>query len=199
MNDGIYKPFDNERFLKFKEGIQWLHELVARSDTKIIHITPPVYDELKGKKNGYESVLQRYSIWLTRQRDSLHWEVIDIHSPMKKYLDEHRHLDSAFALANDGVHPGALGHWLMAKQILLYLGVSEVANVDDPATLWNSKQVNEEVYKLVASRQAMMKDAWLSATKHQRPGMKAGIPLDEALKESTEIEKKIRKLVQRSE
>ena len=42
----------------------------------------------------------------------------------------------------------------------------------------------------------MMKDAWLSATKHTRPGMNAGLPLDEAQVKASASELQIRKLLE---
>ncbi|WP_232074117.1 SGNH/GDSL hydrolase family protein [Spirosoma aureum] len=48
MNDGIYLPFDQSRFQKFREGINWLHNEVVKAGARIIHLTPPIYDDLKG-------------------------------------------------------------------------------------------------------------------------------------------------------
>ncbi|MDQ4140693.1 MAG: SGNH/GDSL hydrolase family protein, partial [Bacteroidota bacterium] len=90
INDGIYKPFDESRFTKFKEGIKWLHQKVEKTGTRIIHLTPPDYDEQKGKSLGYSAVLDRYSDWLLSQKSSSNWEVIDVHYPMQKYLRAHR-------------------------------------------------------------------------------------------------------------
>lgn len=42
MNDGIYLPFDEGRFQKFKDGINWLHDMVVKSGARIVHLTPPV-------------------------------------------------------------------------------------------------------------------------------------------------------------
>ena len=36
MNDGIYMPLDKVRFEKFKKGIIWLHDELAKSGVKII-------------------------------------------------------------------------------------------------------------------------------------------------------------------
>jgi lysophospholipase L1-like esterase len=47
INDGIYQPFSEERFLKFQEGIQKLHQQVEAMGAKIIHVTPSVYEEKK--------------------------------------------------------------------------------------------------------------------------------------------------------
>ncbi|MDQ6813524.1 MAG: G-D-S-L family lipolytic protein, partial [Bacteroidota bacterium] len=46
MNDGIYMPFDLDRFQKFKDGINWLHAEVTKTGARLIHLTPPYYDEV---------------------------------------------------------------------------------------------------------------------------------------------------------
>ena len=127
MNDGIYLPFDETRFQSFKDGIEWLHNEVVKTGAAIIHLTPPVYDDLKGGVAGYGAVLDRYSDWLLSQKTVKNWRVIDVHYPMKEFLDAHRKVDSTygiagFSLADDGVHPGDVGHWIMAKSILLRPG-----------------------------------------------------------------------------
>jgi lysophospholipase L1-like esterase len=198
MNDGIYMSFDQERFAKYKEGINWLHDKYVKAGIRIIHVTPPIYDELRGSSNGYAAVLDRYSKWLLSQRKAVGWEVADIHFPMKKYLEAHRKVDKAlsidgFALANDGVHPAEAGHWIMAKELLLYLGEKQVAAAPGIlATLKHPKK--EELLKLVAQKQSVMKDAWLTAAGHKRP-MNAGLPLTEAQKKAAEIDLQLAELM----
>lgn len=48
---------------------------------------------------------------------------------------------------------------------------------------------------LVAGRQAIMKDAWLSAAGHKRPGMTKGLSLEEANKKYKEIQLLINKIL----
>jgi lysophospholipase L1-like esterase len=196
MNDGIYMPFDKNRFEKFKSGIEWLHQAIVKTGAKIIHITPPVYDEARGKSIGYANVLEQYSTWLLSLRSSRRWEVIDVHFPMKKYLEAHRKVDKkfkldGFALAADGIHPNETGHWIIARAILLHLGCKAVADkesiAEDMATVANGA----EILKLVTQRQNMMRDAWLTATKHKRPGLPEGMPLDEAQATSKALEHEI--------
>src|SRR5436309_3823549 len=45
MNDGIYAPLNEERFAKFREGMEWLHAQVGKAAAAIIHVTPPTFDE----------------------------------------------------------------------------------------------------------------------------------------------------------
>jgi len=62
MNDGIYLPFSEKRFKKYKNGIERLHRKIEQSGAQVIHITPPIYDERKGA--AYANVLDIYSDWL---------------------------------------------------------------------------------------------------------------------------------------
>ncbi|MDQ3289976.1 MAG: G-D-S-L family lipolytic protein, partial [Bacteroidota bacterium] len=164
------------------------------------HLTPPDYDEQKGKSLGYAAVLNRYSDWLLSQKSASKWEVIDIHYPMQKYLRAHREVDAkfnvdGFALASDGIHPGETGHWIMARQVLVYLGYKEAAN--SPSILESLKQLPDAVkyLKLITERQNLMRDAWLSETKHKRPGLPVGLPLNEAQKKSEELRQQIQTLL----
>ncbi|MEJ0101604.1 MAG: SGNH/GDSL hydrolase family protein [Bacteroidota bacterium] len=200
MNDGIYMPFDSSRFKKFKEGMLWLHEQVIKTGAEIIHITPPDYDEAKGKSKGYSAVLDIYADWLLSLRQSLQWQVIDIHYPMKKYLQAHRQADAkfgmdAFALSEDGVHPGETGHWLMAREILLYLGFKELNKT--PGIVQALKQNTDplKLVKLITDRQAILRDAWLTATKYIRPGLPTGLPLAEAQVKAKEMLSEIKQLI----
>jgi len=191
MNDGIYMPFDEERFLRFREGTLWLHGEVVKTGALFIHMTPPVFDEQKGGHKGYADVLDRYSSWLLRQGDSLGWRVADVHFPMKKYLEDHRIADPSFAFARDGVHPDSLGHWIMAREILRFLG--EKIGEGDPMEVISGGK-DRAIFGLVTEKQGLMKDAWLTAGGHKRPGMNTGLPLEEAKVKEAEIERRIREL-----
>lgn len=198
MNDGLYMPFDQERFDKFKAGIHWLHDKYVKAGIRIIHVTPPVYDELRGGKKGYAAVLDRYAQWLIGQKKAAGWEVADLHFPMKKYLEAHRKIDQAmaingFALANDGVHPGEVGHWIMAKALLLYMGEKQVRVAPDVLSLIKHPK-KKALFKLIEEKQSIMKDAWLTAAGHQRP-MKAGLPLSEAKEKAAQIDKRINEVM----
>ena len=202
MNDGIYLPFDESRFAKFKEGITWLHNEVVKSGARIIHVTPPDYDELKGKQIGYAAVLDKYANWLLGQKVTASWEVVDIHYPMQKYVQAHRQIDAqfktdGFALAPDGVHPGETGHWIMAREILKYLGFKQVATAPSIAESLKHIPEAEKYLKLVTERQNLMRDAWLTATQHKRPGLPVGLPLSQAQRQAGELQKQIQTLINR--
>ena len=195
MNDGIYMPLDSGRFQKFKEGINWLHDEVVKTGARLIHLTPPDYDEANGKSIGYTNVLDVYANWLLGKKRSSKWEVIDIHYPMKKYLMQHRITDSAFALAPDGVHPGEAGHWIIAQQVLLHTGFTNVAKFAGITKSLHQVKDATALIKLITNRQNMMRDAWLTTTKHLRPGLPVGLPLKEAQVKSDEFLIKITALI----
>ncbi|MDB5153195.1 MAG: family lipolytic protein [Mucilaginibacter sp.] len=174
---------------------------MVETGARLIHLTPSCYDELRGKSIGYAKVLDRYSDWLLSLRKSAKWEVIDIHYPMQNYQEAHRKIDSkfkvdGFALAADGVHPDDAGHWIIAKQILLYLDCKEVKNSSGMADNLASVNYGAQIFKLVSERQNMMRDAWLTATGHKRPGLPIGLPLKDAQVISDALEQEISILLQ---
>lgn len=191
MNDGIYLPFAEERFKKFRDGMVWLHDEVTQGGARIIHVTPATYDEAKGGKAGYAAVLDHYSDWLVGQRAAAGWEVVDAHRPMQETLDSFRRADPAFFFARDGVHPNDLGHWFIARAILRHLGASDVSNAADAAAMMAAHPRGPAILKLVTEQQTVLKDAWLQATRHTRPGMKAGLPLDEANAAAARLQREI--------
>ena len=188
MNDGIYLPLNEERFARFRAGMEKLHAAVEAAGAKIIHLTPPVYDAFAAKKPEaaeYESVLSCYSEWLLQQR-AKGWRVIDLHTPMASALAERRKLDPAFTFQKDGVHPNADGHRLMAAALIEGLG----GKLEFPETPPFSA-----FYKLVQQRSHLLRDSWLQACGHLRPGMSPGKPLAEAQEAAAELTAQIAKAV----
>ena len=207
MNDGIYQPFDEARFQRFQDGMKWLHAQVVATGAELIHVTPTVFDPAaipeKTSTNGvggfshpyvgYNAVLDRYSEWLVAQRAS-GWEVIDLHSPMNQWLADRRKADPHFNFTKDGVHPDAAGHWVMARQILLYLGAEDVAQLDSEQAMLADVPHWEDMLNLIRDEETLLRDAWLSATGYKRPGVKPGLPLAEAQAKAADLDAKIRQL-----
>lgn len=194
MNDGIFQPFNEKRFAKYKKGIKWLHNKITKLGVPVIHLTPPIYDARKGK--AYANVLDIYAAWLESFRYTEGWKVIDLHWAMRKHLENKREEDSSFVFANDGVHPNRIGHWIMAREVLLGLGEKDVKTAETAEQAFASFEKGKAVLKLVEKKQKIMKDAWLTHTKHKRPRMAVGLPLEEALAESQKIDNQIMSLLQ---
>lgn len=190
MNCGIYFPFRDKRFNAFATGMEKLHAQVEKAGTKIIHVTPPVFDPVPIKEKvlpaglnaypqpfeGYNRVLDRYSGWLMGQK-SKGWEVIDLHEAMNRALAEQRGSAPEFSFSKDGIHPGKEGHWVMSEAILAGLGVKHPWKMED---LTEPGGALAEVYKLVGERQRVRKGAWLAACGHQRPTTGKTMSVEEA-------------------
>ena len=193
MNDGIYLPFSGDRLGKFTNGLVRLRDRVAAARAKIIHVTPPTFDEARGKGPGYGETLDRYADWMLAQRRA-GWDVVDLHGPMNRHLAERRRTEPGFFLAGDGVHPGEAGHWIMAKQILLYLGAKDLTNIDAPKAMLSVHPEGNQLLRLIQQKQHLLRDAWLTETGHQRPGMSKGLPIAEAQAKAEELQKNIQTL-----
>ena len=207
MNCGIYLPFDEERFAKFREGIEELRAKVKAAGAEIIHLTPAVFDSvpLKGHvfpkdtvKNGqqyegYDEVLTRYGEWLMSQK-AKGWRVVDTHQAMRSVLDTKRAKDPEYKFAPDGVHPNADGHRAMAEALIQELAPARAEKfhhwLDETATSKEGKAFVEAIRK----RARVLDDAYLTTAGHQRPGMSKGLPLDEARAKAEALSAKVEEL-----
>lgn len=199
INDGIYMSFDTVRFSRYKEGVRWLHDAGVRSGATIIHLTPPFFDEKRGGHIGYENTMDKYAGWLLSMTDSS-WKVIDIYNPMKEYLKAHREVDArfnldGFALANDGVHPNGNSHWLMARSILMELGETAAADISSIESFAAGFANGTKVLEKVKEKQAIIKDAFLTAAGHKRPEINKGLPITEAERRKSAIDAEIQQLL----
>ena len=139
MNDGIYYPFDDERFREYQEGFRKLIAACEKAGAKVVLMTPapfdpqPVKDKVlaKGAEKyswlkpyaGYDDVLKLYSDWLLSFRDR-GYLVADAHSAMRgDHLARMRKIDPAYAISADGVHPDANGHYIIFRELATTLGL----------------------------------------------------------------------------
>ena len=196
MNCGIYHPLDEGRFTKFKEGMERLHAKVEAAGARIIHLTPPVYDQRPDKPGpagaffpagsaaDYDAVLAEYARWLLSKRSD-GWLVIDVHGPMREMLDKRRAADPGFAFAPDTVHPDDDGHWAICRAVLAGLG-------DEAAAAANSDAALRPFLPEATARLRLLRDAYLAAAGHLRPGTPAGLPIAEAEAQARRITESIR-------
>ena len=174
MNDGIYLPPDPARLKAFQDGIGKLKTAVERNGARLVLITPPLYqaDKPSTDPQRYDAVLDQFAAWLVGQR-ATGWQVVDIRPALREAIAKTKEKQPAFIFAGDGVHPGDAGHGFIADAVCAGLwqewklpGTPEIAT--DPAL------------GILAKRHHLLKHAWLSETKHTRPGVPAGLPLDQA-------------------
>jgi len=194
MNDGIYYPFSKERFAAYQEGIGKLIDKVKGAGARLVLLTPPPFDPLPLKEGGKlqpagaakyswfsmyekydEEVLARFAEWIMQQRDRVDL-CIDIRKPMLDHVHKQRMDNPQFTLSRDGIHFNEVGHRLIAEAILKECGSTAKLPTDG------------NMLKLAGQRQSLLRDAWLSHVGHKRPGVRAGLPLEEAQKKSLELE-----------
>ncbi len=203
MNDGIYYPFGEERFKAYQDGVNKLLTKVHAAGAKLVLLTPPPFDPVPIRDKGnlkpageekyayfamyenYDDVLARYGKWIMQQGERADM-VIDVHTPVTQYLAEKRKNDPKFTVARDGIHPNVEGHRLIGETILKAWGIE------------SSPEPNTELLKLVTQRTALLHDAWLTDVGHKRPGVRKGLPLDEAAVRAKELEAQIQPLVEKA-
>jgi len=202
MNDGIYHPLDAKRTQAFRDGMIKLHEKVTATGARIIHLTPPVFDPVPIKAQvlpagletykkpfeGYNGVLDAYSQWLLEMRSEKKWEVLDVHGAMNAALAEKRKTDPQFTFAKDGVHPSADGQLVIARVLLDAWGLK--VKPDGTPDCESGSQILQSIQK----KQAILKLAWLSHVGHKRPGVAAGLPMEEAEKKAAAFDTEARNL-----
>jgi lysophospholipase L1-like esterase len=179
MNCGIYQPLAAQRLEAYQQGINRLREKMQQRGIHLVLVTPPAFDGQVAmeRKNfdypQYDEVLTAYSEWLLTLRDEGQW-VIDVHSDFSKALAARRSDDSTFTFQKDAVHPSGEGHQEIAKSIIQWLE-REGMSPAGPA------KSNADEIETRTERMRILRDAYLSDAGHQRPGVRAGLPIEEAL------------------
>jgi len=190
MNCGIYEPLDEARFAAFRAGIEKLHAGVEAAGARIIHLTPPVYDGRPGQRHpagdvDYDAVLAAYSDWLlTKRADG--WAVIDVHGPMRTWLAERRTKDPAFTFQPDAVHPDEAGQWTICRAVLVGIGDERTAAEAEPVSL-------RPFMPDCLARMRLLRQAYVGAAGHLRPGIQAGLPVAEAEAQAAKITDSLRR------
>ena len=195
INCGIYEPFDKLRFEKYQQGMTSLKSRVEKAGAKFIVVTPPFYDDQRAPKAfSYNEVLEKYSDWLLARRAD-GWLVADLHGPMTREVLKRRESDPKFTFQPDGVHPNDEGHWYVAQQLIRFFGDESVSAAATPQTMLTAKQMPESLFPLVQERVNVLRDAYVSAAGHKRPGVAAGLPIPEAEARAKDLTAKIEALI----
>ena len=195
INCGIYLPLSDERFERYRAGIRHLKQQVEASGATFVAVTPPCFDDLRGKRElPYNPVLGRYSDWLLAQREQ-GWLVVDVHGPMTAELAARRQNAPDFTFQPDAVHPNSEGHWFMACQLIRWFGDAAAADTPSAEEMLKQRQLSTNALKLLQQRMAVLRDAYVSAAGHQRPGVRPGLPVSEARQKVRELTGQISRLV----
>lgn len=195
MNCGIYQPFDKDRFARYQAGIRNLRQRVEQAGARLIHVTPPFYDDQTSPRPFvYNDVLGRYADWLLEQR-AQGWLVVDLHHAMTAEVARRRQTDPKFTFQPDGVHPNDAGHWFVATRLIAALGDEAAASAESPQAMLRQAGLPVELLPLVTERMQIRRDAYVGAAGHKRPGVARGLPIPEADQATARLSEKIQSLV----
>lgn len=136
VNDGIYAPFNEDYFEKFKEGCVRIINEVHSFGAKAVLLTPPPFDttsfvagggKLVGAKSGnfsymapyesYNDVMERYARWML---DDLKTKADLVINTYDALVYDRKILRAAApaCTVGDGIHPDLHGHFTLAKAVL---------------------------------------------------------------------------------
>lgn len=195
MNDGIYHPFDETRFENYQAGIDKIIDAAsqAENEVKVILVTPLPFDALPGREKNtlakkdakefnwkavYENydaeVIAVYAKWILEQEHKVAG-CIDMRTPFLEALTEARKTDPTFHFAHDGVHINAAGHKMMGNVIAKAIGLD------------TSRTLKPDAEKIIAQRQILLRNSWLTEVGHKRPNVKEGHKIEIA----AQIEKRL--------
>ncbi len=192
INCGIYQPLDEQRLLRYQQGIERLKAQIEAVGARLVLLTPPFYDDQRARKAfSYNSVLDHYSQWLMAQRQQ-GWCVIDLHSAMAQAVRQRRETNPEFTFQRDAVHPDTAGHWFMAQQLIRACGDERVTAFDSPEAMLTARGIPKITLATVRQRSNLRRNAYLSAAGHQRPGVQAGLPIAEAERQAQALTEQIR-------
>ncbi|MCW1925770.1 GDSL-type esterase/lipase family protein [Luteolibacter arcticus] len=181
MNDGIMLPPDPAREAAYQKGLTRLKVEAEKAGARVIFLTPPLHkvDKPTPDPARYDVTLDRFAEWLVSQ-NGRGWEAVDIRPGLRASVAAAKAKDPAFVYAGDGIHPGDAGHRFIAEAactglwpLLKLPGKPEFAE--------------GQAFRTLKERQDLLKHAWLTATKHQRPGIPTGQPLEPANTQATAL------------
>lgn len=165
MNDGIYLPLDEKRFGAFKDGMERVKKAIDAAGAKAVFITPPLFmaDRPEADTQGYDKVLDAYGTWLVGMRKK-GWLVADMRPELRKLIAAEKKKTPGFVYAGDNVHPGDIGHALIAQA--LWKELSRIFNIPSSHKIDSSPEARAH-----HAESQKITHEWLTKTGHDRPGI----------------------------
>ena len=158
MNDGILMPINDERMSAFQQGVTKLVRDCRAAGAEVILVTPPVFDAKKKEAWTYDQTLAAFAEWEVKHPPEGVAGVVDLHSFMAAALAERQTANPSFHFCNDQVHPGPLGHLVMAQAILKGLGMALPSGTAEELL---AAAEADPMFKLVQQRRDLRSKAWL--------------------------------------
>ena len=161
MNDGIYKPYDEERMKAFRLGVTKLAAACAAARAKLVLVTPPVFEG----GGDYDGVLAKFAAWEVATPPAGVTVTVDLHTAMRAELESRRAENPGFKFTGDGIHPGDLGHLVMALSVMKGLGIEAPA---EPAEKLMPEIKADPLWAPVNKRRAVRAEGWMNHVGYSR-------------------------------
>ena len=165
MNDGILMPINDERMSAFQQGVTKLVRDCRAAGAEVILVTPPVFDARKKEAWTYDQTLAAFAEWEVRHPPEGVAGVVDLHSFMAAALAERQAANPSFHFCGDQVHPGPLGHLVMAQAIVKGMGVALPSGTAEELL---AAADADPLFKLVHQRRELRSKAWLDHVGYTR-------------------------------
>jgi hypothetical protein len=154
---------------------------VENGGASLVFISAPLFsaDQPSADTQHYDAVLDAQAEWLRSQaKDG--WQVIDIRPDLRASVAAAKIKNPAFVYAGDRIHPGPEGHDFIAASVARKLW-----------PLWmlpGAPAMPEgQALAILSKRNGILNHAWLTQTRHLRPGVPAGLPMDAARAQAEEL------------
>jgi hypothetical protein len=160
MNDGIYQPYSDANMKAFQDGITKLAETCQAAGAQVILVTPPIFEG-----GAYDQVLGKFAEWEVAQPHKGVVAVVDLHAAMAAARAERQKADPKFRFTGDNIHPGELGHIVMAQAILQGLSIPIF-----PGTAEELQKIAQAdpLFKLVCQHRGNRSSGWRNTIGYTR-------------------------------
>jgi len=161
-----------------------LATLLIENNIQPIFLTPTIYDQTvkleRFNNYGVNDALGLCAIHIKKMAIKYNAPVVDFYAIMNKINLEEQKTDSTFTIVGDDrVHPGELGHFIMANEIIKTLSPNKY--VSKMVIDAKSKSVIEEKYSIVLVKKSS-KGLVFDASEQSLP-----FPISESLKQAAEL------------
>jgi lysophospholipase L1-like esterase len=172
MNDGRYRPFDQQIFDEYATGYKRIIQTLKRQapGLRITALQPSAYDDVTrppAPEGSYNATLVRYSEFLKELAGTEKLSLADLNTPVVAALTKAKEIDAAAAarLISDRIHPAAGIQVVMAGALLKG---------------WNAPAIVTDV-EIDAQRREVRRQQNTRVSELARNGAIAWVQTDEAL------------------
>ena len=125
MNDGEYKPLNDERAKAFRDNLTYSIQATKNIGVRSIIVGSPTcvdWTSTPDRTKMYNETLASLTN-IAREVAAQQGVVFtDIHSTMRDVIAKARAVDPSFTIGGDGTHPGQIGHLMIAYGFLKGIG-----------------------------------------------------------------------------